>query len=255
MNILIIVILIITVLILITYYIFNILEHEDYKQIENVYFFTKKELEDYLIKDIDDYYKNFSDKDFKVRNVNNIEEYHNNIKISCIDINDKKNLNECISIANNKLNHYKCVGFDGSKCANIIWKIGLVKDKLYEEGYPHTRHDVIIIPEFMMNNKNQLINTLIHEKIHVYQKTYPEDIELYLKDNGFTKYKLRSDNNNTRSNPDMDQWIYKNKDGEIMMAEYMDNPKSIMDVNIKPNNSSKYEHPFEYMAYDITNIL
>ena len=39
------------------------------------------------------------------------------------------------------------------------------------------------------------------------------------------------------------------------MAEYYDNPKSIMDVNIKPNNNSKYEHPFEYMAYDITSNI
>ncbi len=254
MNILIIFLLLI---ILILICIYKILFVEKYINVENVYFMNKKELEDYLIKDVDDYYKNFSEKDYKVRNVNNIDDYHNNIKKACIDINDTNNkiLNECINTANYKLNNYKYVGFDGKKCANIIWKIGLVKDKLYEEGYPHTRHDVIIIPISLLNNKKQLINTLIHEKIHVYQKTYPEDIEEYLKENGFTKYKLRKDYNNTRSNPDMDQWIYKNKNGEIMIAEYMNEPKSIMDVNIKPNNSSKYEHPFEFMAYNITNDI
>ena len=84
---------------------------------------------------------------------------------------------------------------------------------------------------------------------------YPNDIELYLKSNGFTKYKLRKEFTNTRSNPDMDEWIYKNNKDEIMIAEYNYNPTSIMDVIIKPVNNSKYEHPFEYMAYNITNNI
>ncbi len=218
---------------------------------------NKNELYLYLIKDNDNYYKNFSNIDLKARNVNNLEEYYEKIKESCMDIDNNTSLilNKCIKSANDKLSNYKCTGFDGNKCANIDWNIGLVKNKSYEEGYPHTRYNVIILPSYLIKNQNQLINTLIHEKIHVYQKMYPEDINEYLLENGFTKYKLRSDFNNinTRSNPDMDEWIYKNKNDEIMMAEYYDNPKSIMDVNIKPNNSSKYEHPFEYMAYDITN--
>ncbi len=252
------IILVIIIILLLLYKLFKISE-ENYKNVENIYFMNKKELEDYLIKDVDDYYKNFSDKDYKVRNINNIEEYYTNIKKACINISDnnQKILNECINFANNKLNKYSRIGFDGKKCANIIWKIGIIKDKLYEEGYPHTRHDVIIIPTFLLNNKEHLRDTLIHEKIHVYQKTYPDDIKEYLKDNGFTKYKLRKDFNNinTRSNPDMDEWIYKNKDGQIMMAEYMDNPKSIMDVKTIPINNSKYEHPFEYMAYNITHDI
>ena len=224
-------------------------------------YMNKDELYLYLVKDEDNYYKNFSDKDFKVRNIRTIEEYHNNIKEVCVDIDDRISnvLSKCIAKANNRLIKYKCIGFDGEKCANIEWKIGIVKDKLYEEGYPHTRNDVIIIPFYLINNSNQLINTLIHEKIHVYQKTYPEDINRYLETNGFTKYKLRKEIDNmginTRSNPDMDEWIYKNKDNQIMMAEYNNDPKSIMDVNIKPNNNSSYEHPFEYMAYNITNNI
>jgi hypothetical protein len=222
-------------------------------------YMTADELSKYLINDNDDYCKNFSYLDLKVRKVDNVNEYFNNIKKSCIDI-DKNNmniLNNCINIANKKLRGYSCIGFDGNKCANLQWNIGLVKDKLYEEGYPHTRNNIIIIPLYLLNSKNQLVNTLIHEKIHVYQKTYPEDIEKYLEANGFKKYKLRNNNemDNIRSNPDMDQWIYKNNKDEIMLAEYMDDPKSIMDVKIIPDNNSKFEHPFEFMAYDITNKI
>ncbi len=222
-------------------------------------YLNKDELYEYLIKDSDNYFKNFSNVDFKVRNVNNINEYYQNIKLACYDINKttEKFLNKCITIANEKLTNYKCVGFDGAKCANLEWKIGIIKEKFYEEGFPHTRHNLIILPFNSLNNKENLVNTLIHEKIHVYQKMYPKDIEQYLQTNGFNKYKLRNSftNINIRSNPDMDDWIYKNKDNEIMMAEYNNNPKSIMDVNIKPNNSYQYEHPFEYMAYNITNNI
>lgn len=222
-------------------------------------YMTASELSKYLINDEDNYCKNFSYLDLKVRKVDNINEYFNNIKKSCVDIDEHtvEILNDCINRANNKLKHYNCIGFDGSKCANLQWNIGLVRDKLYEEGYPHTRHNVIIIPLNLLYNRNQLTNTLIHEKIHVYQKTYPEDIEKYLNANGFKKYKLKDNNGtgNIRSNPDMNEWIYKNNKDEIMMAKYISEPKSIMDVKITPNNNSKYEHPFEFMAYDITNKL
>ena len=221
------------------------------------FFMNADELNKYLLEDKDNYYKNFSDLDLKARKVNNIYEYYDNIKKSCIDINNNNIniLNNCINSANNKLKKYKCIGFDGNKCANIKWIIGLIKDKLYEEGYPHTRNNIIIIPLYLLKSKHQLINTLIHEKIHVYQKTYPEDINEYLNDNGFTKYKLRTEYYNTRSNPDMDQWIYKNNKGEIMMTEYINNPNSIMDVKTIPINNTKFEHPFEFMAYNITNII
>ena len=260
MNIIILFILILIILYIYLFYsnIFEQIKFEQIKESKNNYM-TKDELYEYLIKDSDNYFKNFSNSDFKVRKVNNINEYYQNIKLACSDINKstEKFLNKCITVANEKLTNYNCVGFDGAKCANLEWKIGIVKDKLYEEGFPHTRHNVIILPSSSLNNKESLINTLIHEKIHVYQKMYPKDIEQYLQANGFTKYKLRNsfNNINIRSNPDMDEWIYKNKDNEIMMAEYKENAKSIMDVNIKPTNNYQHEHPFEYMAYNITSNI
>ncbi len=250
-------------LILIIFILILLIRENSYIKIELItnnnlgYLMNKDELYSFLINDYDNYYKNFSSKDLKARKINNIEEYYSKIKESCIDIDYKQSLilNKCIKNANEKLIKYSCIGFDGIKCANIVWTIGLIKDNLYEEGFPHTRKNLIVIPLYSLKNPSQLTNTLIHEKIHVYQKMFPEDINEYLVNNGFTKYKLRNNFNNTRSNPDMDEWIYKNKNDEIMMAEYYENPKSIMDVNIIPNNNSKYEHPFEYMAYDITNDI
>jgi hypothetical protein len=198
--------------------------------------------------------------DLKVRNVSDISSYMNLIKRSCIDINDKYKsiLNKSIERANKKLSTYSTIGFDGSKCAMTQWKIGLIDGNIYESGLPHTRNDLIILPKNLLNvtfGDNQLVSTLIHEKIHVYQKLYKSDIELYLQDNGFNKYTEKKNIDNSRANPDMDNYIYMNKNGEIMKSLYNDNASSISDVTIYPINSYMYEHPFEWMAYNITNNI
>ena len=110
-------------------------------------FLSKSELEKYLIKDYDNYYKNFNETDFKVRNIKTIDDYYNIIKKSCINISDKEQeyLNKCIYIANNKISKFKDTlkGFDGEKCSKLEWKIGLINDNNYEAGMPHTRNNLI----------------------------------------------------------------------------------------------------------------
>ena len=249
-------ILIILIIISLIYFVSNHL-FETYENISlsNVKYYTKNELEEYLLSDNDNYYKQFNLIDYKVRNIKNIDEYKNIIKKSCININNKHLLNDCIKISDLKLTKINLDGFSGKKCANMKWNIGFINGNEYENGLPHTRNNIIILPLSILSNKDNLINTLIHEKIHVYQKTYIDDINIYLEKNGFTKYKLRSEVENTRANPDMDLYIYKNKNGDVMKATYKTNANTISDVNIVPINNYMYEHPFEYMAYNITKII
>ena len=54
-----------------------------------------------------------------------------------------------------------------------------------------------------------------------------------------------------RSNPDLDDWIYIDKSNTLSCSYNNQNPDSINDVNCDPIN----EHPFEIMAYDITNKI
>ncbi len=220
----------------------------------NQTFLNKTELINILLEDKDNYYKTFNETDLLVRGVNTIDEYKKQIKKACLDISksNKKKLSKYITEANIKLRKYKIDGFDGEKCANIPWIIGLVNNK-YENGYPHTRNDVIIMNfnKLLFNN----VKTLIHEKIHIYQKMYPEDIQIYLQSNNFTKYISRKESTeNLRANPDVDDYIYKMNDS-VMMAIYNKNATSISDVNIYPKNEYKYEHPYEYMAYTLENII
>ena len=152
------------------------------------------------------------------------------------------------------LSKYSCIGFDGKKCAKLKWNIGIITGVKYEGGLPHTRKDIIIIPVDILNSN--LYKTLIHEKIHVYQKKYIDDISLYLNENGYTKYKEKKHFDNIRSNPDLDDYIYKNKNGQIMITIYKNtSPNSIQDTLTMPINNSTYEHPLEFMAYNLTNKI
>jgi hypothetical protein len=105
-----------------------------------------------------------------------------------------------------------------------------------------------------MYDDNQLIKLLIHEKIHIYQKMYPNDVQLYIKLNGFIPIRKREMNDNIRANPDLDNWIYKDKDSNIYKAQYNKEPKTISDVIYYPTDSQLYEHPYETMAITIENL-
>jgi hypothetical protein len=215
------------------------------------------ELEKTLLNNKDKYYQTFNLNDLKVRNIKTIEEYNNNIKNSCINFTDDdiNILDSSIQMANSKLKKFNTVGFNGLKASQIQWRIGLIHNNIYENGFPHTRNNIIILPKYILENKNKLVEVLIHEKIHIYQKLYPSDILLYLKKNGFHKYRIKDTNDNIRANPDTDNFIYKNLKGEIMKCLYQNNPNTIEDVVFYPINEDKYEHPYEYMAYTLSKII
>jgi len=243
-------------IIVIMYIIYRIFIYENLSNNQNIYL-TKSQLEKTLINNNDKYYNTFNHNDFKVRNINNIEEYYNIIQSSCISISNNYSniLDNAINIANNKIRKININGFDGNKAINIQWIIGIFKDNYYENGLPHTRNLIIVLPEHILSNISLLVKVLIHEKIHIYQKIYPEDTNQWLSDNKFIKYKVREEKDNTRANPDIDNYLYQNYKGEVLLTIYNDNPKTINDVSYHPINEYKYEHPYEYMAYTLENMI
>ncbi len=251
---------IIALIIFLIIYLININIFENFNNKSQIVFLNKTQLETFLINDNDNYYKTFNETDFKVRNILSINDYKINIKKSCIDINKDNidKLTKYINIADNIIKKIKIDGFDGLKCSNIKWTIGMITGLLYESGLPHTRDNVIILPDTLLsifNTQNSIVKTLIHEKIHIYQKMYPDDIKVYLTKNGYTKYSKRISVPNTRANPDLDEFIYMDKNNKIMRAVYKENANTISDVIIEPINEYMYEHPLEYMAYIIANNL
>ena len=200
------------------------------------------------------FYENFKEIDLRVRKVRNINEYILNIKkdVCNFSLSEKIRLFNCCRIANEKIYKKNYEWFDGKKAYNIEWKFGCV-DRYYENGFPHTVNGVIILSKLLLNNytDKQLIGTLIHEKIHLYQKKYKDDITEYLDHNKIVYYKKREENDNIRVNPDTDNLIYKNNNENFYYgAKFKDSPNNLNDV-FYYNNNSKYEHPYEQMAYEM----
>jgi len=224
-------------------------------QDDSIIFLSKEELFTILSQNSDNYYNKFLNNDFIARNIQNIDEYINKIQQSVTDFTDyeKEKIRKCIHLADTKLLNTNLDWFNGRDTMDIVWKIGLVNGKLYENGLPHTRNDTIIFSRKYINNSciKNLMKTLIHEKIHVYQKKYPDKINNFLIKYNFTKYKKRTVEDNTRANPDIDEWIYANDKNELFKAVYINNPKTIEDVNYYSGSGQSYEHPFEKMAIEI----
>ena len=176
-----IILLILLVIVIILFGSLEYFKNDDFKLL------TNNELQKVLNDNKDNYYDRFTELDLKVRNVNSCEEYKTKIINVCYECNsiEYTKILLCINKVNNVLKKYNINGFDGEKASMIKWKIGVISGNIYENGLPHTRGDIIIIPKNILNSY-RLKNILLHEKIHIYQKLFPNDIQQYLTNNNFS---------------------------------------------------------------------
>jgi hypothetical protein len=221
----------------------------------NISFIKKKDLLIILLEDKDNYYKKFYKNDFKARNIKTLDEYYKNIAYSVSDADNyiQEKVINAISKADDFFGKVYYDYFDGKICNKITWKIGFIKNKLYESGLPHTRNDIIIlnIDTIKYNSIYNLTKTLIHEKVHIYQKKYPNKVNKYILFYNFKKIKKREEYDNIRANPDLDDYIYQDKYNNTYKAFYNKNVLSVEDIIYYPENNQKFEHPFEKMAIEI----
>jgi hypothetical protein len=214
---------------------------------------SNNETSDFLEKDIDNYVNNFNDLDLYARHVNSKNEYLEIIKKSSLNFNEnqKFKLIKSSKNADNFLKNYQEDFINGINIKNIKWIFALTNDN-YEEGMPHTRKNIIFLSNEIINNyqEDKLTKLLIHEKIHIYQRN--NNMEMFLYKNGFKFSRKRNIIYNARSNPDLDDNIYKDYNGNELIALYKsDKPNGLNDVNI--TDFSK-EHPYEKMAYEISEL-
>ena len=228
------------------------------------YFLDKKKLKNILLKN-DDFYSTLFQADLEARHVTSIAEYKDKIRSVVTEFSflEKIILVVCMFRADQKLKKIREQYFDGKKAVqDIEWRIGCVEGREYEYGLPHTVGTTIIFTKEMMEDYSwtDLIDTLVHEKVHLYQKRYPEDVDRYLSEKGFVADKKRSVEDRIRANPDINQTVYKrvyggnkeNKDIKDIKDEYrmqyVSRPVNITDTIQKDHRK---EHPFEEMAIDI----
>jgi len=225
------------------------------------YFLDKKELKNILLKN-DDFYSTFFPADLEARHVTSIAEYKDKIRSVVTEFSflEKIILVVCMFRADQKLKKIREQYFDGEKAVQKVeWRIGCVEGREYEYGLPHTVGTTIIFTKEMMEDYSwtDLIDTLVHEKVHLYQKRYPEDVDRYLSEKGFVVDKKRSFEDRIRANPDINQTVYKrvygNKENneennDKYRMQYVFRPVNITDTIQKDHRK---EHPFEEMAIDI----
>ena len=205
-------------------------------------FLSKEETQLFIKQDNDGYINNLSIYDLRARNVKSNDEYLTVAINSCLDFNEtqKEKLKNCTIEAIKYFNN------------NYNWTFALTNGS-YEEGFPHTRGVIIFLsPNIINYTENELIKTLIHESIHIYQRFNKPQIDNYLNLNGYSISRKRDKTSLMRANPDLDNYIYKDKNGNELIAYYNSEfPKGISDIRLTVISE---EHPYEKMAYEYANI-
>jgi hypothetical protein len=264
-------------------------------------FMTYKDTANFLAKDNDGYVRNLTELDLHARNVKTHIDYLNNIDDTTVSFteDEKMLLVKCANNADKYLRNEKFAELkygkhlDGKEIAGIKWVFANTfanysKDVLkeYEQGLPHTRENIILLSKNVLKyNELDLTSTLIHEKIHIYQRYNPELFDKIIKEMGLKELDKKSFRHAKyiRSNPDTNNKLYyypktattdtdtdatttasdiwnsmtgsntsdtKDYDEDkVMVCLYRnDKPNSINDV--KHKNFTE-EHPYEKIAYEV----
>jgi hypothetical protein len=201
----------------------------------------------FLQSDPDHYYDTFTRFDLRARHVASVADYIDRIPHAIVDASAKlrARIREAVPIVDARLARIQQVGFNGKKAADLPWRIGFMKNNKagYEDGLPHTRVDLIMLPTRLAKaSDRELIDTLFHEKVHIYQKAYPRDLEKWLAHNGFERVRRRTKGSRIRANPDIDEWVYRDANRVYKCLYSSETPKHIEDVK---EDGLNFEHPFE----------
>lgn len=201
---------------------------------------------------LDNYYDSFSALDLRARGVSSLNEYLRRIESVCLDgacdPDTESIIRRCVEKVDFEQKRRHWINMERLRA--LPWTIAVTKGNgsAYEYGLPHTRGDVIIIPESAVVESDDFVDTLMHEQLHVYQKMYPEDFQKYLDSEGFVRHCWRREIQNVAANPDADEWVYS-KDGEVFVGQYTGGGANYKSVTFKPINHARYDCPQEYAVY------
>lgn len=185
--------------------------------------------------------------------------YSGNLK-NHVDNEINKSLNEKIIIATQKIKKNLDKNFYTENDLNI-WNICVTKNN-FMFNYPFTLSNIIFIPKNIINSKD-IVNTLIHEKIHIFQRYNINYWNNYILDN--TPFKLCKMvlYDNEILNPDTlyeFNFIYShnNQSYRGIILYDKNNIKEYWTLNNKitfDNNLPTYTHPYEVYAYKWADMI
>lgn len=207
------------------------------------------------------YFNTLNKINLQARGCNNLEDckkiYKENLTEFTIE--EKDTLRNLITHANDITNNLK-------KFNKIPWKFSKTSSKI-ENGFPFTIGKIIYISDaFLKKSEKYKLETIIHEKIHVFQRKYKRKTQKLYEDLEFKKIKLIIDPLR-RHNPDLDGFDYK-YNGVIIYNKFNNHePTGLIDsntvylpynkniVNKMISNSYNNEHPNEIFAYIISKKI
>lgn len=212
------------------------------------------------------YFKKMTELDLKARNTKSVQEYVFLYANSFQDFTKEQRaeLQSMVAEINKKIMHHKNI-------SSLPWNIAKV-DVAVENGFPHTLGDMIILSDnFFMGQRHSMMKTLLHEKVHVFQRKYQYETSVLLNALGYTKCLVPPRLERTkRNNPDLDENIYcMGKKATLQMYD-TPTPQSLihsssvlydMESDQITNNElfplyvRQTEHPFEVMAVMIPILV
>lgn len=151
------------------------------------------------------------------------------------------------------MQHAEALKTDGviaEDLARLPWIFAKVNGDSWENGFPHTRERVIFLSRVSIDD---LPSLLLHEKIHVYQRMYPDRIRKALKaHHGLVPHARQSRWSHYRSNPDEDGHVYMDLKTGLLHGSFFASmsPKHLTDLD--PQHP---DHPYEAMAYRISALV
>ena len=222
---------------------------------DRVLFYTKMFTMNFLLRDEDGYISSMTIPDLYARHVRSHQEYREKSAESALDFQEDQKLllEKAIEKVQSFFHTLNNPWIDKERMLGILWKIAMTKNNTYEDGLPHTREDVIFItPRLLDLPEAQLIKTLIHERVHIYQRVYEFQFQEQIKAHGYSVWRERKGYPLIRSNPDVDTYIYQTPTGEIMVAVYTSSQPHHIQDTMQPN--ALKEHPYEEIAYQIAEL-
>lgn len=154
---------------------------------------------------------------------------------------------------------------------SLPWKIAVLDD-LAENGWPHTHGEIICIPRSFRALPN-LVQTLVHERVHVAQRRHPivfrDGIavgEWGMKPRPVDELDPRL-SKFVRSNPDLDGFFYENREGVTTVSLFpsVESAKQGLRAavartfkdgeEIDGSGNTHEEHPYETQAYVIAESI
>ena len=222
-----------------------------------IHFMSKDELQQFFKDDPDGYAHSYNRINLHAYGYDSVEEMiDDSIQVADDFTQQEKQMliKECNKVDQFLSTFDKIPFFPAKKVGEIPWVLAKTVNKRYEKGYPHTRMNIIFLPEEVLTLK-MLPQILIHEKVHVFSRLYPQDMKQWNDQNGYISYRRLIDYPMARNNPDIDGIVYLDKYQRETLSQYKDPYPKSMEEATYPGNEFKNEHPNEALAYLVDSYL